>query len=165
MNTHVKIVQVDFSNAQHLKHLAAMLLEYSKDIMGGGEALSPQVIENSISLLAEKNYAVSFLAYDNEQAIGFANCFENIATFKGRTALNIHDIAVIPSFRKQGVATALLGAIETYARKNNMAKITLEVLGGNHPAKSAYSKFGFQGYQLDPKMGEAVFWQKMLNAQ
>lgn len=164
MNSPFRIVKADTNNAIQREHLSAMLVEYSKDIMGGGEALPPSVVENSIHLLSTKEYAVSFLAYHNNQVIGFANCFENIATFKGRTALNIHDLAVIPSFRKQGVATLLLEAIKNYALENHMAKITLEVLEGNNAAQSAYEKFGFQGYQLDPNMGNAMFWQLMLDA-
>jgi len=38
----------------------------------------------------------------------------------------------------------------------------LEVLSNNEVAKSAYSKFGFSGYELDPKAGAALFWQKTL---
>jgi hypothetical protein len=40
--------------------------------------------------------------------------------------------------------------------------VTLEVLEGNQIAKNAYIKFGFAGYELDPKMGKALFWEKPL---
>ncbi|MFT5906124.1 MAG: ribosomal protein S18 acetylase RimI-like enzyme, partial [Cryomorphaceae bacterium] len=39
-------------------------------------------------------------------------------------------------------------------------KITLEVLSKNEVAKSAYQKFGFSGYELDPEAGKALFWEK-----
>lgn len=158
----INIEKVNFENTLQCEHLGLMLLEYSKDIMGGGSALDASTITKSISLLSSKDYAHSFLAYDDGKPVGFANCFENIATFKGLTALNIHDLAVIPSHRKKGIASKLLNAIETHARSHNMAKITLEVLEGNIPAKSLYEAFGFKGYELDPTMGNAVFWQKML---
>jgi hypothetical protein len=29
-------------------------------------------------------------------------------------------------------------------------------------AQSTYEKFGFGGYELDPEMGGAMFWQKSL---
>ena len=41
-------------------------------------------------------------------------------------------------------------------------KLTLEVLEGNSVAQSAYRAFGFEGYELDPQMGKALFWQKKL---
>ncbi|WP_267313813.1 hypothetical protein [Limnobaculum xujianqingii] len=33
----------------------------------------------------------------------------------------------------------------------------------NEIAKGSYRKFGFSGYELDPQMGKAVFWQKKLS--
>ena len=56
----------------------------------------------------------------------------------------------------------LLRAVEREARERGCAKLTLEVLEGNAPARGAYEKFGFGAYQLDPAMGQAMFWQKSL---
>ncbi len=39
-------------------------------------------------------------------------------------------------------------------------KITLEVFEGNSIAQNSYQKFGFEGFELNPKMGKALFWQK-----
>jgi hypothetical protein len=39
---------------------------------------------------------------------------------------------------------------------------SLEVLEGNKSAQAAYKASGFDGYELDPKMGKALFWQKKL---
>lgn len=41
-------------------------------------------------------------------------------------------------------------------------KLTLEVLEGNKLAQQVYRRFGFQGYELDPKMGRALFYEKKL---
>ena len=41
-------------------------------------------------------------------------------------------------------------------------KLTLEVLEGNAIAQAAYKACGYAGYELDPKMGKAMFWQKKL---
>jgi hypothetical protein len=35
-------------------------------------------------------------------------------------------------------------------------------LEGNKLAQAAYIANGFAGYQLDPEMGRAMFWQKKL---
>jgi len=55
-----------------------------------------------------------------------------------------------------------LTASEKIARESGCCKITLEVLEGNHVARAAYSAFGFKGYELDPKMGKALFLEKKL---
>ena len=41
-------------------------------------------------------------------------------------------------------------------------KITLEILSNNESAKAAYKKFGFSNYELDPRAGVGLFWQKRI---
>ena len=53
--------------------------------------------------------------------------------------------------------------VEEIAISKGCCKLTLEVLSGNAVAKASYEKFGFSGYELDPKVGNALFWQKSLN--
>jgi len=52
--------------------------------------------------------------------------------------------------------------VEQVAQEKGAIKLTLEVLEGNATAKQAYQRLGFAGYELDPAMGQAVFWQKTL---
>ena len=80
----------------------------------------------------------------------------------GQPLLNVHDIVVHQDFRRQGIARALLGHAEAVARQRGCCKLTLEVLEGNHGARRAYLDFGFEGYQLDPAMGQALFMEKKL---
>ena len=56
----------------------------------------------------------------------------------------------------------LLAAVEAHAIGLNCCKLTLEVLEGNTIAQSAYRSLGFDGYQLDPSLGKALFWEKKL---
>ena len=84
------------------------------------------------------------------------------STFKCQPLINIHDLAVIKTFRGQGISQALLSKLEQLALKKGCCKITLEVLEGNIVAQNAYQKFGFAGYQLDPNMGKAMLWQKFI---
>lgn len=69
---------------------------------------------------------------------------------------------MLPNYRRKGVGTTLLFYAEEYAKSINCCKLTLEVLEGNHPAKSAYKAAGFEPYELDPDAGIAQFWQKKL---
>jgi hypothetical protein len=56
----------------------------------------------------------------------------------------------------------LLQEVEEIALDLGCCKLTLEVLEGNHVAQSAYKAFGFSGYELNPKMGKTLFWEKKL---
>ena len=59
----------------------------------------------------------------------------------------------------------MLEAIESVAVERKCCKLTLEVLEGNHIAQHVYKKFGFAAYELDPKMGQAMFFEKKLNGE
>ncbi len=56
----------------------------------------------------------------------------------------------------------MLEMVEEIAIDKGCCKLTLEVLSGNTLAQSAYKRYGFSGYQLDPEVGDALFWQKLL---
>jgi len=71
---------------------------------------------------------------------------------------------VSKTWRGQGLSTAMLQKVESIALQRGCCKITLEVLEGNLVARKAYEKFGFSGYELDPAMGKAMFWEKPLTA-
>lgn len=157
-----RVQQLDFSQAMQCVHLEQMLIAYSADEMGGGKALSSSLAKRSVQLLATKTYAFSFLCYQGETPVGFANCFESLSTFSAETLINIHDLAILPQYRRKGLSQMLLQHIEGFARQQYACKITLEVLEGNNSARKAYQKFGFDGYSLAPNTGNALFWQKKL---
>jgi len=56
----------------------------------------------------------------------------------------------------------LLTKVEERAREKGCCKITLEVLEGNQVAQNAYKKLGYEDFELDPAMGKALFWQKLI---
>ena len=56
---------------------------------------------------------------------------------------SIDNIAVLPEYRRRGVAEALLRAAIRRGRERALAFITLEVRAGNAPAIALYEKHGF----------------------
>ncbi len=57
---------------------------------------------------------------------------------------DITNIAVLPDYRKSGIASALLEGIIEYALSENISFITLEVRESNINAIKLYEKFGFE---------------------
>lgn len=161
----IEVVKADYSNEQHSKDIPFLLNQYAMDPMGGGEPLSGATYANLVSSLARLPHAFSLLVYVNGSPAGLANCFEAFSTFACKPLINIHDLCVSPEFRGLGLSQLLLEKVEEIALARGCCKITLEVLGNNEVAKSAYRKFGFAGYQLDPEAGHALFWQKDLTEQ
>ncbi|RUO42108.1 GNAT family N-acetyltransferase [Pseudidiomarina aestuarii] len=158
----LEITLADYQNPKHRQAVVAMLDDYARDPMGGGEALPETTKENLVDEMAKRDYVFSILAFDDGEPVGIANCVEGFSTFAARPVMNIHDIAVIESHRGKGIAKRLLNEVATLAEFRGCVKLTLEVLQGNEPAKLAYEKFGFKPYQLDASMGKAEFWQKYL---
>ena len=156
------IERADYSDPAHAAAIVAMLRMYARDPMGGGEDLSAEAQRGLIPGLQDSPSAFSVLAFIDGEPVGLANCFFGFSTFAARPLVNIHDMAVSPEHRGQGIGRKLFGAIEAIARERNACKITLEVLEGNTPAKALYASLGYGDYVLDPQQGSALFWQKRL---
>lgn len=162
MNHTLTLSKVDYNDQTHLEHLLSLLQMYAKDPMGGGEAISENVIDSLPEALASRPYMHSFLVYKDGVAVAFANCIESFSTFSGKGVMNIHDFAVSPEVRGQDVSQFLLKGIQEVALMLGCSKLTLEVLEGNKSAIRAYEKSGFSPYQLNPELGDAMFWQKYI---
>jgi len=156
------IILADYSNPAHQAAIIELLDEYARDPMGGGTGLSNWVKENLLSTLADTANAFSILALVDGAPAGLINCFQTLSTFKCKPLVNIHDVMVSKALRGKGLSTVMLQEVEKIARQRGCCKLTLEVLEGNSIARKAYEKFGFSGYELDPAMGKAMFWEKPL---
>jgi len=158
----IAVVAAQLDLADHAEAVMRLLGEYAEDPMGGGRPLSPYVRDNLIDQLCQRDSAHVLLAFVGEEAVGLLNAFEGFSTFACRPLLNIHDIVVSRAYRGRGLSHRLLQAAEDLARRLDCCKLTLEVLEGNAVARMAYRSFGFAGYELDPAMGQALFWEKPL---
>jgi ribosomal protein S18 acetylase RimI-like enzyme len=158
------IEQVDYADPAQGAALFRLLDLYARDPAGGGTPLEPGLKAPLLAGLAATSGAFTLLAYIDGEAVGLANCFTGFSTFAARPLVNIHDVAVDPAYRGRGIAKALFAQIETIARDKGVAKITLEVLSGNEPAKRLYRALGYDDYVLDPTQGTALFWQKALQS-
>lgn len=159
MRTHL----VDYLDPQQADALVRLLDAYACDPAGGGQPLDAEAKRQLPAALAARPQAFSVLAYDAQhEPVGLINCFEGFSTFACRPLVNVHDVVVLAHARGQGVAQQMLAAVEEEARRRGACKLTLEVLSGNAPALNAYRRAGFDGYELDPAYGKAIFLQKKL---
>ena len=157
------IVDADYANPAHASAIVTILDSYAREPMGGGQPLSDYAKANLVTELAARAYLFSVLAFNGNEAIGLVNCVEGFSTFACRPLVNIHDLAVISTYRGLGVATKMLAHVEHLARTRGACKLTIEVLEGNQRAARLYAASGFNVYQLDPAMGRASFMQKWLD--
>ena len=156
------IFKADPADPIHAGAIVSLLDSYASSISGGGEGLSAAVKQNLPAALAARPTAHVILAMDGDGPAGLAIAFEGFSTFQCRPLLNIHDVIVAEKYRGQGLSKRLFASIEEMARQLGCCKLTLEVLEGNTIAQAAYRSLGFGGYQLDPAMAKALFWEKKL---
>ncbi len=157
-----EVIVADYANQKQGRDVVELLDAYAKDPMGGGKPLSRHARDNLIAALAQRPDAFTVLCYVDDEAAGLVNCFEGFSTFSCQPLMNIHDVTVLKKFRGLGLSQLLLAEVENIAKARGCCKLTLEVLEGNQAAQKAYLKNGFAGYELDPAMGRALFWQKQI---
>ena len=162
LDSRLRICRADYANPVHAHALVQLLDAYAQDPAAGAEALSEFAKTHLVSELAARPQAFSVLAFEGETPVGLVNCIEGFSTFACRPLINIHDVAVLASHRGRRVAEQMLALAEQIARERGACKLTLEVLAGNASALRLYERIGFAGYQLDPAMGQAQFFQKWL---
>jgi len=156
------IIIANYQNPLHAAALIEVLDAYALDPMGGNQALCAETKDKLVGELAKLDSAVSILAFVDDKPAGLLNGFFGFSTFKCKPLLNIHDVAVKAEYRGQGISLQMINAVQAFALEKGCCKLTLEVLEGNIPAQNAYLKLGFTGYELDPQLGKAMFWEKTL---
>jgi ribosomal protein S18 acetylase RimI-like enzyme len=139
----LQIRAADLADARDAASITTLLNSYALEPVGGGKPLTHDVRERLVPALRDTPRTLVLLAFVDDTAVGIAVCFVGFSTFRARPLLNIHDLAVLPQYRRRGIARALLHAAEDYARRQGCCRLTLEVLENNSGARDLYRRFGF----------------------
>jgi ribosomal-protein-alanine N-acetyltransferase len=82
--------------------------------------------------------------------------------------LHINNLAVMPDYRRQGVAGALLARVLGDGAARGARRATLEMRPSNEPARRLYERFGFvvsgvrRAYYSNPVEDALVMWREEL---
>jgi len=158
----VAIVEADLENSEHADAVRRLLDEYAHDPLEGGKGLAPEVLAELIEQLQTASMRLVLLANVEGHFAGITVCFWGFSTFAARPAINIHDLAVSPQSRGQGIGSALLAEVEARARAAGCCRITLEVKGANHAARKLYTRKGFMGADAEVPEHITLFCVKSL---
>ena len=158
-----ELILADYDRPDHAAAVISLMDMYARDPMGGNSPLSENVKARLIDELKARSFTFTILAFVEGEAVGLINMIEGFSTFKANPLINLHDIAVAPDARGKGIARAMMTKAAAFARSRGCCKLTLEVLTGNAPARTAYENFGFVNYELDPATGHAIFMELPLN--
>ena len=94
------------------------------------------------TLGAEPKPAEVVLAFDGEEAVGFALFFHNYSTWLGRAGLYLEDLFVLPAMRGRGYGRRLLAHLAAIARDRGCGRMEWSVLDWNEPAIGFYRALG-----------------------
>lgn len=153
----VRVIEGDLSRRKHQEALIELINAYLNDEMGEGRLLTADTQAKLISGLIGQVNALIFFAKYSSRIIGLATCFLGFSTFYAKKLINIHDLIVLPEYRRRKVAEKIISFIEKKARALDCCKLTLEVRVDNIKARGLYKKSGFS-------FGEypMCFWRKLL---
>jgi ribosomal protein S18 acetylase RimI-like enzyme len=155
-------VRADLDDPRHQAAVLEMTRAYARDPMGNGRDLPEDVRSVPIDRLRAHPTTLIFLALNGDEPVGIVTCFVGFSTFAGRPLVNIHDLHVVPDYRRRGLAQSLLQAVENRARELGCCKLTLEVQENNRAALRLYGSFGFANGQYEPQAGTVLFREKKL---
>jgi GNAT superfamily N-acetyltransferase len=85
-----------------------------------------------------------FIAASQGQAVGFAQLFPSFSSVSLKRVFILNDLFVSASGRRQGIASQLLGTLETFAWSNDAARLTLNVARQNPAAQALYEARGWK---------------------
>ena len=112
-----------------------------------------------------ENPGVSFCYFargENGKVVGFCSFWRVL------DELHINNLAVLPSYRREGVATALLEYVMREGAGQGATRATLEVRRSNDAARLLYEQFGFsvagvrKGYYTKPEEDALILWREPL---
>ncbi len=151
-------ISIRIADLTHPKDEAAFitLLEtYMNDPKG--DTAKSTVSSDVVRKLRSYAHAMVFFAEHHLIPVGMAVCFTGFSTFRSEELINIHDLIVLPDYRRRGIGRALINEIEAHARHRRCCKMTLEVREDNPKAQGLYRSVGF-GEEAVPMR----FWVKYL---
>lgn len=154
------VLPADLKDAADAEAVVALLDAYARDPLGMSGPLPEQVRSVLVDRLREVPHWIGLARLDG-RPVGIAVCFFGFSTFRARPLLNVHDFAVVPEARGQGVGKALMEAVLAAARERGCCKVTLEVRGDNDRAKRLYAAAGFRPTDSDCDV-PFEFWKREL---
>lgn len=123
----------------------SLILSFIKEL-AEYERLSHEVVATEAllreSLFGENVKAEVVIAYEKDQAVGFALFFHNFSTFMGRPGIYLEDLYVKPHARGRGIGRALLSFLARLSKERGCGRLEWAVLDWNEPAIRFYRNLG-----------------------
>ncbi|MEO1144362.1 MAG: GNAT family N-acetyltransferase [Cyanobacteria bacterium J06638_22] len=87
--------------------------------------------------------SVIFIAQDEDHAAGFTQLYPSFSSVSMKPIWILNDLFVASSYRRQGVATALMQRAIAFAKETNAIRLALATQITNTSAQPLYESLGF----------------------
>ena len=134
--------KIMFAESQDLAQVAILFNDYRvfykqpSDLMAAEGFIKTRFIQQDSKIFVCKN--------KDQKIMGFVQLYPTFSSVSLKRAWILNDLYVSEFFREKGVATALLEAVQTFAKQTKAAYIMLETAKTNLKAQSLYQQFGFK---------------------
>ena len=92
--------------------------------------------------LLNRSDVIALVAIEGEEVTGAAVAYELPKLEQERSEMYLYDLAVALPYRRQGVATALIEALQRIAREQGAWVLFVQADYGDDPAVALYTKLG-----------------------
>ena len=134
----ISVRSVRNSDVAILHSLIRALAEYEKlaaQVVGTAQDLHRE-------LFSEHPVIEAVIAWDHDDAVGFALYFHNYSTFLARRGLYLEDLFVVPEARGRGIGKTLIRHCARIAVERQCGRFEWAVLDWNQPAIDFYRSIG-----------------------
>jgi len=122
--------------------------------------MNPWTRDMYVAELENPGVSYLFVARNSEgRVVGFCGFWHVV------DELHVNNLAVLPEYRRQGIASQILGRVFEVGRHVEARRATLEVRRSNEIARRLYERFGFtvggvrRGYYRNPDEDALILWR------
>ena len=134
--------RVERINLDHRHLFADLFNQYNRDETAHEKLLNSRPAERKIN--SEPVLFIVFTNYPEQIPVGFIQLYSICSSANAVHATIVHDLYVLPDYRKNGIGLRLIEAAVRYAIDNKSALIQLETLQDNLIAQKLFESVGFK---------------------
>ena len=112
------------------------------DVFGEEGYHGPPAGPDHLEKLLADNKFIALVAYVDGEMAGAIAAYELVKFEAERSEIYIYDLAVIDRYRRQGVATALIAAVQEIGRDKGAWVVFVQADPPDEPAVALYDKLG-----------------------
>jgi len=114
------------------------------DVFGEEGYHGPPAGPDHLEKLLADNKFIALVAYVDGEMAGAIAAYELVKFEAERSEIYIYDLAVIERYRRQGVATALIAAVQEIGRDKGAWVVFVQADPPDEPAVALYDKLGIR---------------------